>query len=216
MKIIKDLGMMYPNKNSKTKRHFAIYECPLCFKHFKTKIYNVKIKKTKSCGCLKPISTAKRAKTHGLSKTRIYRIYCKMKERCYNKNNVMYKNYGAKEIKIYEDWLDNFIKFYNWSINNGYNKNLVIDRIDNDGDYCPENCRWVDVCISAQNRRIPKNNKSGYKGVRLRKDGRWASIIGFKNQTYFLGYYSTAKEAAIKYNNFIINNKTNHVLNYIS
>jgi len=80
---------------------------------------------------------------HGLSRTRIYRIFAGMKQRCYNKNATGYKMYGGKGVKICQEWLDDFQTFYNWSMENGYADKLTIDRIDSKRDYCPDNCRWI-------------------------------------------------------------------------
>ena len=99
---------------------------------------------------------------HGLSNGRIYRIYALMKQRCNDKNCKAYKNYGGRGIKICEFWENDFMSFYNWSINNGYDDSLTLDRIDNNKGYSPENCRWVDRYIQSNNRR--NNTLITYKG----------------------------------------------------
>ena len=90
---------------------------------------------------------------HKKTGTRIYNIYREMKTRCYNKNDYHYKWYGEKGIKICDEWLNSFISFYNWSIENGYKDDLTIDRIDNNKNYEPNNCRWVSHKIQCQNRK---------------------------------------------------------------
>lgn len=109
--------------------------------------------KVKSCGCLKRENTIKIFTTHNKTHTKIYNTYNNMKQRCYNKKSPKYKYYGGRGITICEEWKNDFEKFYNWSVNNGYKENLTIDRINVNGDYEPNNCRWVTQKTQSVNKR---------------------------------------------------------------
>ena len=97
-----------------------------------------------------------------MTNTRLFHIWQNMRGRCYCKTNYDYKDYGNRGIKICDEWKYEFLNFYNWAINNGYKENLSIDRIDVNGNYEPNNCRWADNFTQANNKR--NNKKYMYKG----------------------------------------------------
>lgn len=141
----------------KSKRNDNMWLCRCdCGNGKVVKAYNLTSGHTKSCGCLtKDIQREKMnnlRRTHGLSNTRLYEIYCLMKARCYNQNNEMYRYYGKKGVKICDEWLKDFMNFYNWSLSHGYSDELTIDRIDVNGNYEPINCRWVTMVVQANNK----------------------------------------------------------------
>lgn len=131
---------------------------------------------TKSCGCLRYIS---RNQKHEGSHTRIYIIWSSMKQRCNNPNNHAYKRYGGRGISICPEWLGEhgFENFRDWSFKNGYQENLTIDRIDNNGNYEPSNCRWATNKEQANN--TSKNITIEYLGE-TRSIAEWSEITGIK------------------------------------
>lgn len=118
---------------------------------------------TTSCGCKRSKNLKDIATTHGLSNTRLFRIWCEMKHRCYLKSDTNYFKYGARGIKVCEEWKNDFVNFYNWSINNGYKEDLTIDRIDNEEGYFPENCRWATYAQQNKNRNLKRKKDFNYE-----------------------------------------------------
>lgn len=163
--------LYYPNgaKNGLDVEYVCKCECG---KTTLVKRYRLLEGKTKSCGCLRKELSKKRKTTHGLCYTRLNRIYHKIKSRCLSKTSDKYKWYGERGIKICKEWEKEFMKFYEWSINNGYKDNLTIDRIDVNGDYEPSNCRWITQAEQMKNTRRNRN----YNGRCLSDWGRYFKI----------------------------------------
>ena len=100
---------------------------------------------------------------HGLARHPIYYIWKGIRQRCHNKNNPHYPKYGGRGISVCEEWRNDFMSFYEWVVSNGWRSDLQIDRIDNDGDYHPLNCRITTRVINVRNRRTTL--KYEYNGV---------------------------------------------------
>lgn len=90
---------------------------------------------------------------HGMRNTRLYQIWLAMRQRCSNPNHIVYRYYGGRGIKVCDSWDNNFIQFYDWAMANGYSEELEIDRVNNTGDYSPNNCRWTTRTENLNNMR---------------------------------------------------------------
>ena len=108
---------------------------------------------TQSCGCLRLELSIKRKTTHGMKNTRLYRTWISMKNRCNNSLDKDYPNYGGRGIAVYSEWNNSIESFREWSINSGYDDTLTIDRKDVNGNYTPDNCRWISKEDQASNTR---------------------------------------------------------------
>lgn len=116
--------------------------------------HRVKSGNTKSCGCLKVDRAIEQSKLniiHGASHSRLYGIWKQIKQRCYNSEASGYEYYGGKGVRMCAEWKDDFSEFQKWSILNGYSDELSIDRIDGDGNYEPNNCRWATCLEQSRN-----------------------------------------------------------------
>ena len=131
--------------------------------------YNLLKGSVQSCGCY----AKEKATTHGRTNTRLHNIWTTMLQRCANPNHKSYLNYGGRGVFVCDEW-HNFEEFYNWSISNGYEDDLTIDRIDTDDGYYPENCRWVDQYVQQNNRR--NNRLVTYNNV-IHTVAEWATLL---------------------------------------
>jgi hypothetical protein len=134
---------------------------------------------TTSCGCYmrekNGILVSERNTTHGQSSTRVYAIWEGMLKRCFNPKSQAYKNYGGRGISVCDKWLS-FEGFYNdmGDVPDG----LSLERVDVNGDYSPDNCKWADTSEQAYNQRRREDNTSGRVGVHKTRNGKWAAQIG--------------------------------------
>lgn len=171
-----------------SKSYLWLCKCD-CGNFTKTKKWNITSGNTKSCGCLKMdvVKMMNRQNTsHGMSGTKIYRVWESMKRRCDSKKAERYANYGGRGITYCEEWED-FKGFYEWVEESGYKEGLTIDRIDVNGNYEPSNCRWV--TLEQQSFNKTNSRKFNYKGEEL----TIAELAKASGKSYHLVYQRLVK-----------------------
>ena len=195
----------YTSETHKYKLKYGTYECGYCGSIFTANYSEVTTGRIKSCGCYRRYKTSLMA-THGLSQHKFYGTWRQMVQRCNNPKHKNYSNYGARGIKVCEEWL-NVKNFINWVESTHPNQEgYTLDRINNDKGYSPENCRWADKTIQAINQRIGKNNTSGYVGI-TSNGANWMARIMVNNKRVCLGTFPTKEEAVQVRDNYIIDNE---------
>ena len=183
-------------ENDKQGQPMWLCKCE-CGNYTKVRGYDLRRLGTKSCGCW-------HGKIHGLHSHRLNGIWDNMKQRCFNSTNINYKNYGGRGITVCEEWKDNFVSFYDWAIKNGYKEDLTIDRIDNNGNYCPENCRWASMEEQGNNKRCNKIVTTSFGTMTIKQLSKISGIsyptlitrynLGIRdNRILFEGNYSSEK-----------------------
>jgi hypothetical protein len=133
---------------------------------------------TKSCGCWR--AEKFHHTTHGLGKPPTYGVWVNMKTRCYNTKTHNYNAYGERGIEVCDEWRNSFKEFHDWAMTHGYKSGLTLDRIDVNGDYCPENCRWVTLEVQGNNRR---DNRFIEYGGKRQTISQWARELGMNYDT---------------------------------
>lgn len=133
------------------------------------------LRRGKSQGCRSCAAT-----THGENKTKLYRVWVDMRKRCYNKNSSGYKYYGGRGVSVCKEWAAYYETFRDWALENGYRRKLTIDRINNGGNYEPNNCRFVTMKQQQRNKR--SNRLIAINGIK-RTIAEWAEIAGVKYAT---------------------------------
>lgn len=171
---------IYPNGKRRTQ---WLCKCD-CGEVVAIEQYNLVSGNSKSCGCLNNELVKTRSITHGDRYSRLYRIWSNIKSRCYNPNASTYSNYGGRGIEMCAEWRDSYSEFKTWALKNGYKdkSEFTIDRIDVNGNYEPNNCRWSTPKEQANNRRNTLILNSDGEAHTL---SEWADIMGIKYHTLY-------------------------------
>lgn len=197
------------DKSGKTRRYW-LCKC-ICGKEVFVSTYSLRSERTKSCGCLQKERVVESNTKHDLISKKIRNIYSGILQRCYNQNDSAYKYYGGRGIKVCDRWLESFGNFLT-DVLLDYKEGLSIDRIDTNGDYSPDNFRWVDRTTQAFNRN--SFGSSEFRGVSKGHKYKWrARVILEGGKEIYLGQYYTEIEAALAYNDYVKNHNLPNMLN---
>ena len=168
--------------------------------------------------CKKCSYSHKKNTKHGLCRHPLYHTWQNIKGRVKGRDARSIKHYA--HVSICEEWGNNFKSFYDWSLLNGWEEGLSIDRIRSDGDYVPSNCRWVTLSQNTINmlneNKTRSNNTSGYRGVWRLPGGKWQAEIVLNGKKKLLGRHKSAKDGAIAYDNFVTRNDLDNPRNFVS
>lgn len=209
--LIKDLGQMYVGKSTKHKSYFGIYKC-YCGNEFKSQHRYILNGNTKSCGCYKIKRTSESSTKHGLGKHRLNSIWDGIIQRCTNSNRIAFKDYGAIGITICDEWKHDFLSFYNWALENGYQDDLTIDRINPYGNYEPSNCRWANRTTQNRNKKLnPNANKTGFRGI-SKHGNKYRATISIDYKQIHLGLFTLIEDAVSARDKYIIDNNLEHTM----
>lgn len=168
---------------------------------------------TKSCGCFKREAGLAANTTHGLSKTRLYRIWGNMIDRCERESSAKFPRYGGRGISVCAEWRNDFQAFYDWAMSAGYDPEAgygecTLDRKDNDGDYCPENCRWATNKQQSLNKECTRKIEHNGETHTLKE---WSEITGVNYYTMHERYMRGEPAENILYNGNLHNKKDGEV-----
>lgn len=180
----KRFGRLTVVRKTKNRNGLTMWLCKCdCGTEKEVRTTHLRSGASKSCGCHQydHLKTRERNYPENIRIRRLYYIWRNMLNRCKDKNNIGYKNYGGRGISVCEEWY-NYIQFANWALNNGYKDNLTIDRINNNGNYEPSNCKWSTIQEQHNNRR---NSRLETINGKTKTVAEWAKEYGLYAKTVY-------------------------------